>query len=460
MSNKRLIEYTIDFLENYNKKNTYSSKTIENYTRGIDRFKSWIKESDLNDIMPINLSIDHIKQYSKHLSNQNIQNITKKLYLTSLRRFLLYLAENNISSLSFENVKLPKAEMKKPKEFLTEKELEKLITKPRTSHNIGLRDRLILEVLANTELRVSELSSINRDQITIDKNTHKAEIKINGNRKIYLSDSVVVWLKKYLKQRKDKDKALFINYRPGKKIAKNNRRLTPRSIERLVRKYGIESGLSYKITPEFLRNTYILNILNRKTKQINKIFTHLSFKIKQYSPTFDVPVNFKKEKDISWNTVEEFVEKEILWIKNNIETMSTNFKKDSPLKEEELVLRKLAILIVSGKVKAIKFKSKEKDFWNFDSLMKALKNHRHGKDWHNKMMNVVHNYFEHRKNIVETEPILNYGRADLGIFSSEFPIYIEIGTITLYKLLYNLLTMKNSIFLIIPSKDYIIELRT
>jgi len=460
MSNKRLIEYTIGFLENYNKENTYSLKTIENYTRGINRFRSWIKESNLSDIMPINLSINHIKQYSKHLSNQNIQNITKKLYLTSLRRFLLYLAENNISSLSLENVKLPKAEIKKPKELLTEKELEKLINRPKTSHNIGLRDRLILEILVNTGLKVSELSSINRNQIIIDKNTCRAEIKINGNRKVYLSDNVVIWLKKYLKQRKYKDKALFINYRPGKKTSKMSRRLTPRSIERLVRKYGIESGLSYKITPEFLRNTYILNVLNRKTKQINKIFTHLSFEIKQYSPAFHLPVNFKKEKDLNWNTTEEFIEKEILWIKNNIETMSTAFKKDSPLKEEELVLRKLAILIVSGKVKVIKFKSKKKDFWNFDSLMKISKNHRHGKDWHNKIMNVVHSYFESRKNIVEIEPILNYGRADLGIFNLESPIYIEIGTVVLYKLLYNLLTMKNSIFLIIPSEDYIIELRT
>lgn len=457
-NDKKLTEYVPDFLENYNKEDTYSPKTIENYSRGMNGLKSWIKEYNLNHIMPMDLSLNHIKQYKEYLSDRNLKNATKNLYLTSLRRFLLYLAENNINSLPIESVRLVKSEKKKQKDLLTSKEIEKLVNRPETSHNMGLRDRLVLEVLINTGLKVSELVSIDRNKITIDVNTSKAEIEID-NRKIYFSNNVVIWLEKYLKQRKDKDKALFINYRPGRGITKT-RRLTSRSIERLVEKYRIESGLPYKITPEFLRNTYILNVLDKKTKQINKIFKHLSFKSDQYSPALDLSFDFEKGKDLNWDTVEGFIEKEISWIRDNIETMSGSFKKDSPLKEEELVLRKLAILIVSGKIKATKFINKENNFWNFKSSKQTTKRYKHGKDWHNEMMDAVCNHFELKKHTAKIEPILNYGRADLGIFDLDIPIYIEIGTIPLYKLLYNLLTMKDAIFLIIPSEEYIIELRT
>jgi len=77
------------------------------------------------------------------------------------------------------------------------------------------------------------------------------------------------------------------------------------------------------------------------------------------------------------------------------------------------------------------------------------------------MIDGISNYLrlQHYKTIAE--PILNYGRADLGVYSnSKKPLYIEVGTVSLYKLWYNFLTMKNVSFLLVPSENYAIEFRT
>jgi hypothetical protein len=76
------------------------------------------------------------------------------------------------------------------------------------------------------------------------------------------------------------------------------------------------------------------------------------------------------------------------------------------------------------------------------------------------MMNVISEYFKLQDCKVVSEPILNYGRADLGIYPrSNEALYIEIGTVSLFKLWYNLSTMKNVTFLLIPSENYAIEFK-
>jgi len=75
-------------------------------------------------------------------------------------------------------------------------------------------------------------------------------------------------------------------------------------------------------------------------------------------------------------------------------------------------------------------------------------------------MDTIYEYFKTGNYKVILEPILNYGRADLGVYlGPKETIYVEVGTVSLYKLWFNLLTMKNIIFLIIPSEDKIIELK-
>ena len=98
--------------------------------------------------------------------------------------------------------------------------------------------------------------------------------------------------------------------------------------------------------------------------------------------------------------------------------------------------------------------------WKQDA--EIYKNHTHGEEWHRKMISAAADYFKKDNYQTTLEPMLNLGRADIGAYfdALKSPIYIEIGTTSLYKLLYNLLTMENSIFLIIPAEEYMIEFRT
>lgn len=462
---KTLINYILDFFQYCEKERDFSDKTIENYGRYLNRFISWLKTSNLTHLTPQDLSSSHVGEYKLYLSKQNIKDITQNFYLIALRVFLSYLIEKDIPCpINPEKIKLPKIGKKELKDSLTSTQLEKLLKAPNTSHNIGLRDRAILEVISSTGLKVAELTSINKDDIKIDNLTNRAILGVSdkkGNmRSICVPQGATEWLTKYLNNRKDNDNALFINYKKQKEDHSLPIRLTVRSIERMVQKHGNIIDLSFSITPEVLRNAYIKSVLENEPGEIKNIYGHQNLTTKKYLPNIPTETKLHKSNKIDWNIIENHIKQEVLWLKNNIDTLPAGYRsKDILIVCEDCILRKLAILIVSGKINAKKIKFEQLPWGdNFE----ANENHRHGEEWHRKMMNVTANYF--RKNGYQTslEPILNFGRADLGVFSKTLksPIYAEIGTTSLYKLLYNLLTIKNSIFLIIPTEEYMIEFRT
>ncbi|MDP2967407.1 MAG: hypothetical protein Q8N87_03295, partial [bacterium] len=162
--------------------------------------------------------------------------------------------------------------------------------------------------------------------------------------------------------------------------------------------------------------------------------------------------------------VEKVINEEIEWLKNNIPSLSESYKQNPLfLRYDDSILRRISILAVSGEVRAVEFigDNKNKDLWDDLTENKNLnKINRHGELWHRRMMDVIHAYFKLRNYKIILEPALNYGRADLGIYSDNNPLFIEIGTLSLFKLWYNLSVMKNVTFLIVPSENKAIELST
>ncbi len=127
-----------------------------------------------------------------------------------------------------------------------------------------LRDKAILELFFSTGLRLSELCSLNRD-LDLSKDEFSIRGKGEKVRVVFLSDSAKDAIREYLKNRKDMDEPLFIQYsrNSGKgNLSAQAGRLTPRSIERIVRQYAIIAGISKKVTPHVIRHSFATDLLS------------------------------------------------------------------------------------------------------------------------------------------------------------------------------------------------------
>ena len=277
-SNKPIIKHIPDFLEYLEIEKGAATKTQENYSRYLNKFIKWLKMTHNEDLKPHQLTPEHIWKYRVFLSRSPISEKTKKTlkkktqnyYLIALRNLLTFFADRDIQSLPADKVKLAKDKTEQGVKFLTLDQVEKLLLAPDTSHNIGLRDRAILETLFSTGLRVSELVALNRDQLKIKPDTKDLELSITGKggkiRTVYFSERTVKWLRKYLETRTDTDEALFISYKPGSKNKEHSptsRRITPRSVERILEKYSKIAGLPTQATPHTLRHSYATDLLNQ-----------------------------------------------------------------------------------------------------------------------------------------------------------------------------------------------------
>ncbi|MDP2650624.1 MAG: tyrosine-type recombinase/integrase [bacterium] len=271
-SQKSLPQYVSDYLDWLDIEKGLSSKTQENYSRFLKRFLDWLKENKLSGLKPHELSPDHIWKYRTYLARQtrskrsskSLKKATQGYYLITLRSFLSFFAERDILAIPPEKIKLPLDKADKKVRFLSLEQLERLFEIPDTSSPSGLRDRAILETFFSTGMRIAELVALNREQIESSLNKDDLELGIVGKggraRTVYFSSRTLGWLKRYLKTRNDKDKALFINYR-GPTDAP--RRLTPRSIEKNIQRYALLAGLPFNTTPHVLRHSFATDMLSQ-----------------------------------------------------------------------------------------------------------------------------------------------------------------------------------------------------
>ncbi|MDO8601225.1 MAG: tyrosine-type recombinase/integrase [bacterium] len=270
-SQKPLIEHIPDFLDWLEIEKGLSSKSQENYNRFLKKFLDWLKINNLENIKPHELTSDNVWKYRVFLSrqylpktNKPLKKTTQNYYLIALRSLLNFFADRDIISLPTEKVKLAMDKGDREVRFLSIEQLKKLFSTPETSTTQGLRDRAILEVFFSTGMRISELVSLNKNQIKIKSGMKELELSIIGKggraRTVYFSDRTLDWLNKYLMTRKDEDEALFINYRSKKT---NSLRLTPRSIEKMIKKYAIQVGLPINTTPHVMRHTFATDLLSQ-----------------------------------------------------------------------------------------------------------------------------------------------------------------------------------------------------
>lgn len=253
----------IQYLEYLEIEKNKSQKTIENYGRYLDRFLGFAKIKTISQ-----LDENLIRQYRLFLNRlqdangKGLKKITQNYHVIALRNFLKYLAKVGIKTVPAERVELGKQEDREVT-FLQSDELRRLFDAPKGIELDALRDKAILTTLFSTGMRVSELCSLDRDEIDL----RGGELSIRGKgskiRLVFLSDETKKNIKEYISKRPDVDVALFIRIpRSGKFSRDSDLRLTPRSVQRIIKKYSIRAGIfGKKISPHTLRHSFATDLL-------------------------------------------------------------------------------------------------------------------------------------------------------------------------------------------------------
>jgi len=259
------------FLEYVEIERGRSLNTVRNYDHYLSRFLEFIKKDNPTDITDstvreFRLWLNRQSTGNNKATGETLSKKTQNYYLIALRSLLSFFVEKDIASLPPSKIKLAKDKSDHEVKFLNLGQIERLLEAPDTATAGGLRDRAILESFFSTGLRISELSSLNRDQLRIKKDTKEIEIAVVGKgskvRTVYFSSRAVEALRKFLDKRTDMDEALFINYKPGKKIDDKPRRLSNRAIEDIVKKYVLIAGLPVMATPHTLRHSFATDLLS------------------------------------------------------------------------------------------------------------------------------------------------------------------------------------------------------
>lgn len=288
---KYVSEYILDFIEHLEVEGGRMPKTAENYEFYLNRFIEFA-----GDITPEQISGEVLRKYRlwlnryKSVNGDELAMITQSYHLIALRGLLKYFSRRDIPSLAPDKIELPKTHRKQVT-FLHYDEVMRLLDQVDAGSESGLRDRAIIELLFSSGLRVSELVNLNRDHV----NTKRREFMVRGkgqkDRPIFISQAAADWVEKYLDERQDTLAPLFISY--SKNVEPNTtgdyRRLTARSIQRMVTKYARLAGITKHVSPHTMRHSFatdllmngadlrsVQNMLGHSNISTTQIYTHVT----------------------------------------------------------------------------------------------------------------------------------------------------------------------------------------
>ena len=250
-----------DFLEYLEIERSRSKKTIENYDHYLKRFINWAEIEN-----PGQIDAEIVRKYRLYLNRyedekgQTLKKITQNYHIIAIRNFLKYLSKRDIQSLASEKIEVGKTPSPTV-EFLDAEELERLLNAACGDSIQKLRDKSILELLFSAGLRVSELVSVNRDQINLKTQEFSIRGKGSKVRIVFVSNTAREAIEKYLKKRSDIDPALFVRILKKGEILEKSLRLTARSVQRIVKYYAAKAGIVKDVHPHTLRNSFATDLL-------------------------------------------------------------------------------------------------------------------------------------------------------------------------------------------------------
>jgi integrase/recombinase XerD len=250
--NNNLVENFLDFLQ---KDKGLSDNTLQSYNRDIKLYCNYL---DNNSVSMLNSNEASIKTYLDSLKTNGKAVSTVSRNLASLRSLYQYLHKTKVVNEDpTTNIESPKIERKPPK-VLTTDQVELLLDQPKCTDLKGYRDKAMLELVYATGIRVTELISLNIDDVNIENGF----IKCNNRTKqriIPIGTMATNALKEYMDKSRnillkdENDVSLFVNV--------NGQRLTRQGFWKIVKQYKTQANIDIDITPHTLRHSFAMHLL-------------------------------------------------------------------------------------------------------------------------------------------------------------------------------------------------------
>lgn len=252
---RRELHQFLAFLE-YEK--NASPHTIKSYRTDLLQLTDYLEEKDVQL-----KSVDNVvlRGFLAQLSAKGERKSTVARKLAAVRSFFQFCMKRRwVEDNPAKVVSTPKQEKHVPS-FLSEEEMAGFLDLPRSAKVLDVRDKLVLELLYATGMRVSELVGINLEHISLEERLIRVRGKGKKERLLPFGKKAEESLARYLKEKhlinkgRVEERALFLNYR--------GQRLTARSVERIIDKYIRLSAIKRKISPHSLRHSFASHLLSR-----------------------------------------------------------------------------------------------------------------------------------------------------------------------------------------------------
>ena len=253
------------FLDNIWMERGLSENTLSAYRTDLKNFTLWLKPDNKSSVADalINAERSDIENYLSELKEKEISARSRARLLSSLRRFYAYLLrEKKLEVDPVALIDAPKLGRSLPK-ALSEADVESLLMSPDTKTLLGLRDRVLLEVLYATGLRVSELVGLQLNQVNIQQGVIRVTGKGNKERLVPLGEEAINWLEKYLlNTRSDLLKGHGSQCTDALFVTKRGAEMTRQAFWYLIKRYAHQAEITSKISPHTLRHAFATHLLN------------------------------------------------------------------------------------------------------------------------------------------------------------------------------------------------------
>lgn len=268
----------LKFTEYLQNELNYSENTIDSYVMELNKFECFLEENKLNYKK---ITKDNIRSYLKYLDNQKLKNTSMSKNLSSLRTFYKFLViEGIVENNQFLLISNPKKEKKLP-DFLNEIEIEDLLNIYDLNSYDGIRNRLILELLYATGVRVSELVNIKLKDINYSDKSILIMGKGKKERIVLFGDITANLLEKYLKE----SRGFYLDGKTSDYLILNKygKGISVRSIQKLINSCTNKLALKHKVTPHTIRHTFATHLLNHGAdiKSVQELLGHESLSTTQ-----------------------------------------------------------------------------------------------------------------------------------------------------------------------------------